>query len=207
MKYLVIVLTVLLAATVCLAERLTIAKLNTSTIDIGGRVLKEGDTFDENDTIKWSSDRQAMKVVSRSRGVFIVSKGMLKQGGHKGFADFISNNKSAIVRNIGSLPATLEQHRRALEDNFVIMSPLTIRTGWTIDSKSYFTAETHTDNSMIRRQIPHKGLSLIFDANFIKQFTDSESVTLTIKYIEREYNDTTIITKDMHITIVPTTLK
>ena len=203
MRHLAIALAALLAATVCMAERYTIARLNTATIDIGGRELKEGDTFDENDTIIWVSDKQAMKVVSRTRGVFVVSKGLLKQGGHKGFADFVAGSKSALVHNLGTLPATPEQHRRALEDSFVLMSPLAIRTGWTVDSKSYFTAEARTADGMISRKIPYQGMSLTFDADFVKQFADSDQVTLTIKYIESEYADTTLITDRMHITVVP----
>lgn len=206
MKKILTLIFVTISLIVANARTFKIKVLNTPTINIGGKTLQVGNIFDEKAHIDWSSDKQAMKVLSDDNKVYVISKGLLAKYKSKSFADYIISVKSATVRNDGeNFPVTVEDHRAILERNFVVLDSLSFKVGWTTNESSYFEASVNnsgTDGYSFT--IPSADNVLTISRDLFNSIpTGCEDVSLTITYIEKEYNDTTLITDSMNIEIVP----
>lgn len=200
----------LLLMAVCLltagAETYQIKVLNTPTINIDGKELKVGDSFDSSATINWSSDRQAMKVLSDKNKVYVMSGNLMAKNKVRTFSDYLTTVKSTSVRNDGeNFPVTVADHRAIFENDFVLLDSISIKVGWRTNESSYFEARTtnlgENDFSFI---IPSDGDMLILSREHFSGLTSNGGdITLSIKYIEKEYNDITDITDSMTVNIMP----
>lgn len=188
------------------AETFQIKVLNTPTINIDGKELKVGDSFDSSATINWSSDRQAMKVLSDKNKVYVMSRNLLAKHKVKTFSDYLTTVKSTTVRNDGeNFPVTVADHRAIFENDFVLLDTISLKVGWRINESSYFEAQTtNLGEKNFSFIIPAEGNMLTLSReNFSELPADCGDITLSIKYIEKEYNDVTDITDSMTVNIVP----
>lgn len=210
MKRILSVIFCALSMIIATARTFEIKVLNTPTINIGGKDLKVGNHFDEHAIINWSSDKQAIKVLSDDNKVYVISKGLFSKNDSKTFADYITSIKSATVRNDGeNFPITVDDHRAILEGNFVLLDSIQVKVGWRTNESSYFEAFINNvgqnDFSFI---IPsHENILTISRLDIPKLPSDCGSITLTVKYVEKEYDDTTEITDSMIIEVVPIIIK
>lgn len=206
MKKLLILSFLALALVVVNARTFEIKVLNTPTINIGGKSLKVGNYFDENAPITWSSDKQAMKVLSDDNQVYILSSKLLSKYKARSFADYITSVKSATVRNDGeNFPVTVADHRAIFENDFVLLDTISVRVGWKTNDSSYFEATTtNLGDKNFSFIIPSKGNVLTISNDVFTQLpADTTYVILSIDYIEKEYGETTPITDSTKIEIVP----
>lgn len=199
----IVSLLVVFATLIVNAENYTIKMLNTNTININGKELTVGDSFNEFAKIKWSSDNQAMKVLSESNELIVVANKLFKKLGVKDFSDFISSNKAATVRSSNELPVTIEDYMDIFNGNFVLIDKIHIPISWKVDSLSFFTAEAKINGDIISKKIPHVKNELVIMPEFVRSFTENDSVQFTIRYVEKGYNDSTLITSGMNIYIAP----
>ncbi len=207
MKKLTLLLLALFSLIEVNAKTFEIKVLNTPTINIGGKVLHQGCTFDEKDFINWSSDRQAMKVLSDDNKIYVLSKGLLTKHKAKTFADYVTSVKSATVRNDGeNFPVTLADHRAIFESDFILLDYVSINVGWRTDNSSYFEASTsNLGNENFSFIIPsyNDGILMLNRSLFTKLPNDCNSVILSVRYIEKDCDETTLITDSMNLEIVP----
>ncbi len=206
MKRIFIITLLLALAEMVHARTFEIKVLNTPSININGKELKVGNSFEETAQINWSSDKQAMKVLSDDNKIFVISKNLLTKYKAKNFSDYITSVKSATVRNDGeNLPVSVEDHRAIFEGDFVLMDYITFNVGWKIDEFSFFEGMTNNlgegNITFIMNTIDGKILISREILNILPKGCDT--VSLTVRYIEKEYNDTTLITDKMNIEIVP----
>lgn len=198
----------LLAVSVLFANGRTfeVKVLNTPTINIGDKNLKVGNLFDENDTIFWSSDNQAMKVLSDDNKVYILSHKLFDKLNVKSFADYITSVESTSVRAAGEdLPISLDDHKANFEGDFVLLDSISVIVGWKSNENSFFVAKTtNLGDSNFMFIIPCDKNTLTIDREICSQLPpDCDFVRLSIGYFEREYNEFTHITDSMNIEIVP----
>lgn len=195
-----------LSLTVANARTFEIKVINTPTINIGGKNLKVGNTFDEKAPIVWSSDHQAMKVVSDDNNVYVLSNKLLSKHKAKSFADYITSVKSATVRNDGeNFPVTVDDHRAILENDFVLLDTISVRVGWRTNESSYFEATTTNlgDQNFSFIISSQDNVLTISRDSFPMLSSDFSEIILSIKYVEKEYGETTPITDSMIIEITP----
>lgn len=203
MRKFIFFMILLLTVGVVTAENYTIKMLNTTSVNIGGKEKHVGDTFNEKAKINWTSDRQAMKVLSESNKLYILTPKLFKQKGVKDFSDFIASTKAATVRATDGFPVSVEDHKLALSGDFILMDSLKLGIGWKVDDKSYFIIEK-SETGLIKH-VPHKDGHLIFTPDLFDNLTGTDNGTkFSVKYVEEEYNDSTLITNEMNIITVPT---
>ncbi len=229
MKKILSVLCIALTLMAAHARTWEIKMLNTPTITIGGKALKVGDCFDEKDPIEWSSDKQAMKVVSNDK-IYVLSKGLLSKrraktltsfltsnrsafvngmligSRDKTFDDYIISKKSASVRNDGeSFPVTVEDHCALFEGDFVLLDSIAINVGWKTDESSYFEAQTtNLGEKNISFIIPAVDNVLTITRDVFSSLpSDCNAVVLSVKYVEKAYGEVTTVTDSMNVEIVP----
>lgn len=206
MKTILLVISLTFSLMIANARTFEIKVLNTPTINIGGKNLKVGNRFDENAVINWSSNNQAMKVLSDDNKIYVLSKGLLSKHNSKTFADYITSIKSATVRNDGeNFPVTVADHRALLEGDFVLLDSINVKVGWRTNDSSYFEATTtNLGEKNISFIITSMDNVLTITRNVFSQLSsDCDYVILSINYIEKEYGETTPITDSMNIEIVP----
>ncbi len=202
MRNLIIIISLILAAGNATAENYTIKMLNTKSININGKEMHKGDTFNEKAKINWSSDNQAMKVLSETNNLYVITPKLFKKTGVKSFSDFIATTKAATVRATDGFPVSVEDHKKLLSGDFILMDSISIKVGWKMDKSSYFIAKNKKNRVTLR--IPHNDSSLIFTPEILgKAFENDSNLNLTVMYVEEAYNDATLITNDMNIVVVP----
>lgn len=198
----------LLAVSVLFANGRTfeIKVLNTPTINIGNKNLKVGDIFDENDTIFWASNKQAMKALSDDNKLYIFSNKLYQKLNVKSFSDYITSVESTSVRAAGGdLPISLDDHKASFEGDFVLLDSISVTVGWKSDENTFFVAKTtNLGENNFMFIIPCDKNTLTIDREICSQLPpDCDFVRLSIGYYEREYNEFTLITDSMNVEIVP----
>ncbi|MDE6175984.1 MAG: hypothetical protein K2F71_00410, partial [Paramuribaculum sp.] len=63
-----LLLAIIMPLSAIAADKLTITRLTGNKVLIGGRQLKAGDTFDENDAIRWTTESQQMEAKNMRTG-------------------------------------------------------------------------------------------------------------------------------------------
>lgn len=192
------------------AKTFEIKMLNSPSITIDGKELHVGSRFLENAKISWESSDQAMKVLSDDNRVYVVSPKLFSKYHVTCFSDFLSSVKSATVRNDGeNFPMTTEDHKAIFEGNFVLMDSVSFKTGWKVDDKSFFEAETNDlDNHNMSFKIPTDNGKLYISRSLLDSCQiDDCIVRLTVRYVELEYNESTLITDSLELEMVPIAIK
>lgn len=181
------------------SEKLEIKAMNTPYITIGGKKLKVGDKFDSKEKISWSSDKQAIKVSSQKKKLYLLTK---KHFAKKNISNFVSYKKSTFVR--ATPPITLEDHKEIFEQDFGLLDSLLIEVGWKVNDDSYFVIEFEKDGLKNNIILPYDNGSLVLDRNLFKVSADEDAeLQVSVKYIEEEYNNCELITDKMIIDILP----
>lgn len=111
--------------------------LNTPTINIGGKNLKVGDTFDDAATIKWQSAKQAMKVQNLTTKKQQVIAARQAQGSQS-LKDFFSKTNHLSTRGDGLMG--IEGLEEYLNNTFYLLDPITIKSMLETTESSYFKA-------------------------------------------------------------------
>ena len=84
----------------CMSKTYRIAFLTTPSIEIGGKNLKTGDSFDSEEKISWQSPRQAMKVVDSSTGIQTLMVGeKAEKSKSRNLEDYLVNNRRMSSRD------------------------------------------------------------------------------------------------------------
>lgn len=186
-------------------KNLEIKMLNTPSITIGGKKLKVGDKFDENSNISWSSDKQAMKVLSEDNKLYVLTPKLFTKYNISNFSDYITSVKPTFVRYDGeNFPISLEDHKRIFEQDYVLLDSLLVKVGWKVDEDSYFIIKNKKDNKKGSLKIPYDAGFLILKREFFSDSLDEDmELELSVEYIETQYNDSTLITDKMVLHILP----
>lgn len=128
-----------IAVTICAYADYRILYINTPYIVIGGKRLKTGDTFTENATIKWTSERQAMRVMDTASGrqrVFVAGDfSQAKASTLKAYLAKPSRLSTNAGKATNDSKPTLAQ---LLNDHFYVLDRLVIDTGVDTDANHYF---------------------------------------------------------------------
>lgn len=202
---------ILFMATVCMAYGRTfeIKVLNTPTITIDDKECGVGDKFGENAKISWAADNQAMKVLSDDNKIYVMSPKIWQKYKVKDFKDFLVTVKNASVRNDGEeFPVSVSDHRLLFEDDFLLLDPIRVRVGWRVDDTCYFEATTNNlgdDNFTII--MPYDEHQVIITRDMLGSTpADVDTLSLTVRYVENDIDETTLITDAMTIYIMPETV-
>ena len=182
-------------------EKLEIKKMNTPYITIGGKKLQVGDKFDDNAKITWHSEKQAMKVLFKN-DLYLISQ---KEFAKHNITNFLAYKKMTSVRNIP--PMTLEDYQDLFEEDFVLLDSLLIKVGWKVNDDSYFIIEFEKEGEKNSLILPYEDGYLVLNRNLFTDSPDEDlEMKLSVKYIEKEYNNTTLITDRMNLYILPLSL-
>lgn len=178
--------------------------INTPTIMINGVPKKVGDRFDDKAKIKWASESQAMEVISDDNQIYTLSPKLLKKLKKKNWIDCFGRIETLGRRN-GNL-VSVDDHRELFEGYHVLVRACRFKVGWSVDDNSYFVASTNAPDKKISFKIPAAGDEIVITRELLAPILENENVdelSLTIEYVETEYNMSTLLTAAMNLIIVP----
>lgn len=107
MKYRLIAVFVALIAAVSMqvmADQLTLTRVSGGSVNIGGKMLKAGDTFNDASAIKWTDSNQKIEAKNRQTGGIyrFSAKQFASKNGISSVKDFFLRVNKASTRNIGT---------------------------------------------------------------------------------------------------------
>lgn len=153
------------------ADTYKILRLNTSTITIGGKKLKVGDTFNDVSDIKWDNDKQAMEVRNTETGaLYKFSKKVFNIKGVSGsVADFLLKTSKASSRDL-TMP--VEVKKSPVADQYPEKRLALVIGNSNYDNLSYLR-NAQKDASDVAETLLSLGFDVIeiYEANFQDMMT------------------------------------
>ena len=117
------------------AQDFKILFVNTGTIRVGGKELKAGDVFNQDETIQWTEPKQAMKVQSltdKQRYIFVSED--FSDHKMKSAKDYLVKSNRLSTRGSGSLSSV----GRKMSDTIYVMDEEMIPIDYVPDESEYF---------------------------------------------------------------------
>lgn len=203
LKYFILILIAVLPNVVS-AKRYQIKMLNTPNIVIGGKSYKVGDWFDDRSAIRWSSPKQAMKVVSDDNKLYTLSATSYRKSKPKTFKDFIFFVKPLATR--GGRDDVFSYLEQAFDAEYVMMDQIAIDlTSCTLPPDSYFVFTGEDERGqLIEFQVSHNGKELFINRNEIEGGLNlsGQIITLRVELVPKNGNKK-LITKYLEIEVCP----
>ena len=177
--------------------------LNTPTINIGGKNLKVGDTFDDAAIIKWQSAKQAMKVqnLTTKKQQLIAAR---QAQGTQSLKDFFSKTNHLSTRGDGLMG--VEGLEEFLNNTFYLLDPIIIKSMLETNEKSYFVATFKIGNELKKVKLSGSADSFTIDSNIFKGLDAAslpEEIHVSIYYHDDGEDEDELISDKM--VIVPIT--
>ncbi len=147
---------VLLAVLACIAaaaqtDNYKILYINTPAINIGGKQLGRGDEFPASATINWSSEKQAMRVVSTTTNRQLTLSPRVTSG-KKSLAAYLSGRKALATRP--GYPASIPELRSELPSEIDLLDRHEVYTSLPVDDVRFFYASYTRDGEEINKILP-----------------------------------------------------
>ena len=151
MKRLFIIILIILSHDLLAQDEIfRILYINTPTINIGGKTLSVGHEFNSSDEIDWTSDKQAIRVISllTQRQYTLCSKSI---SGRRSLSAFLKSNKTLATRpGQSSSLVTLSQ---IIPSEIYLLDKVEFHTSIPVDEKHFFYASYHKDGEIINKKL------------------------------------------------------
>lgn len=180
------------------ADQYKILHMNTSSINIGGKSLHVGDTFDEEMPIKWESEKQAMKVLNtKTKKIrLFVSKQFSKSNSIKDL--YLKQNhlstRSSDLMDENELGEYLSNH-------FFLLDYISFSSILMVDETAYFTIEINGKEHVLG---DNNGDVCISRSLFDEQ---KKQYIVSIFYLDKNDNSKLLITDKMVVELLPLFIK
>lgn len=188
------------------AETYVIKKLNTPTVRINTTDMKVGDSFSDGAVIYWSSEKQAMRVLSsKNEPIYLRASGDVKPA-----------RVRTLVAGLGKLSSratctSMADHKQAFEGvngkPKELLDTITVASGWKQDDNNYFelSMPTTSGKRIVRLPYTDNGEVILSRQMFPMAQDGSEvEVTVGISYYNGRKDVTRLITDSMRILLLPT---
>ncbi len=188
-------------------EPVKILFLNTPTINIGGKNLKVGDTFDDAATINWQSSKQAMKVqnLTTKKQQIIAARQAQKA---KSLKDFFSKTNHLSTRGDGLMG--IEGLEEYLNNTFYLLDPITIKSMLETNENSYFIATLHIGDMQQKVKLSGNSESFTIDKTILDGIEETnlpDEIHVSIYYHEDGEAEDELISDKMIIVPISSNIK
>ena len=127
------------------AETYKVLFANSNHIKVGKHYIKKGDVINEKDKILWSSEREALKVVSLSSGRIVVLPAKeLQRNDSKSISDFFRKTKRLSTRSFRIMPPTASDSTYYLLDTLLLRASKALRPDEKVQALIHLNDETIT---------------------------------------------------------------
>lgn len=183
--------------------------INTPSISIDGKELKVRDTFAPGATIKWSSPRQAMKVLDMRTGEKLVFMADDFRKAHAAsssdYMSYLAKTRS-LSTDGASAQSTFAWLASYLNDRFYLLDSLDIDTGMTTDSRHYFFITYMRGGKEVTKAVPNRNGVFSITPSTLNSGGKSAEVRVKVYYYDKDSDKVSTVCDNMTIVCLPTRL-
>ena len=208
----------LLILTVCCsmfshADRYKILSMNYPTLHVNGKAAKVGDVFDDNATVKWSKERQAMRVynIDKKKQILMVAHAVDPKG--SSISDILTANKHLSTHNAYTGIAESNELRNLqhmFDNQYDVLDEVEIESVVPLSDKQYFQATYYYGDTRIIKKLNSKDGKVVIDKSIFdidKKKLEPRDVEIDIDYFDEVNKMVTFVTAGVELYIVPDKIK
>lgn len=205
-------LLLLLSTMIVNAASYKILKLNHPQILINGKQAREGDVFHDNDVIRWSKDKQAMKVIDMdtSKRYLFVSQPHNKKE-EKVIEIFTRINHLSTHRpNDQALTSEFDKLENSILSRYYLFDTIEIPTSISVDENHYFLGSYKYGDTRIIKKLNYQHGNIIIDKTIFhvdNKRLDPRDIELTIDYVVKTPDNAVFIKDGIELIIIPEVLE
>lgn len=190
------------------ADRYKILFMNYPTLHINGKPAKVGDVFDDKAIVRWSKERQAMRVfnLDKKKQILIVAHTVNPKG--NSITDILTANKHLSTHSTSSQtpPSLLRMLQHTFEKQYDLMDTIKINSPISLSDKKYFQASYYYGDSRITKKLNSNGGEVYIDRSIFnidgKQL-EPRDVEIDIDFVDETDSTFAFVCSGIEIYIVP----
>ena len=186
--------------------------VNSQQIKVNGKVAKVGDVFTEKAIIKWSKDRQAMKVIDMNtkKRYLLTSKPTEKK--ELTALDIMTriNHLSTHAPGDESMMSDFDILEYSIAPRYDLLDSIMIPTTLKVNENHYFLGSYKYGDTRISKRLNHKNGSIVIDKTLFHvdaKKLDPRDILLSIEYVIKNPNNGVMIKSNIEINVIPENLE
>lgn len=198
--FLLLALVSLVSFNTILAETYKILFINTPTIKIGKSELKVGDTFNDDQLIKWGSPKQAIKVLNtRNNKMRIITA--VQAADSKSLKDYFVKTNRMSTRGNGFVD--IEEMAQQLSTSFYLLDQVSFDEFLDVDDDHCFVMTYQASGETKEYKLVADGGRVLITRDLFDGVDTTNDITVTIKYIDLTEKTEQVVTDKMVISVIP----
>lgn len=195
------------------ADRYKILFMNHPKLLINGKTAKVGDVFDDNAIVKWSKERQAMKVfnLDKKKQMLIVAHSVTPDG--NSVQEILSDNKHLSTHSaymgVGE-PNALTKLQNMFEWEYDMLDKVEVDSPVPLSDKQYFNATYYYGDTRITKRLNSNGNKVVFDRSLFDidgKKLEPRDIEVDIDYFDETSKTVSFVTAGIGLFIVPENIK
>ena len=203
-KKIILLFSLFLIASSAFADSYRVLYVNTKHIRVGNRYVTIGDIFKDTDTIVWSSDQQAMKVLNlKNKRIVICAAKSLKNKKSHSLYDYLTSTKRISTRSFTNNAFDEEWH---LDSRLFVLDTLYI-------TRPNYDATLVQANVVIKSHMSSREIPITFDSKYYKiprqiiNQLENMPVKLDIMEYDEKRDWKYLVYKDLSVELLPDLVK
>ena len=193
------------------ASNYKVLYLNCQKISINGKPVKVGATFTDKAIIKWTAERQAMKVIDTETNKRYLFVAKLAHGAEQTPYDILTRNRHLSTHDDGANTKNdILKLKTSIANEYYLMDSIELPTNLKVDSWHYFLVTYQYGDTKLTKKLGHTDKNIIIDKSIF--FVDGEKleprdITLSISYVDGEPETPIFIKGRIGIVVIPDILE
>ena len=189
-----------------MADNYKILYLNSNHILINGKPAKVGVEFNEKAVIKWTEDRQAIKVIETNSHVRYLMVARLNEGNNLTPEEILTRNKHLSTHDDATTTNNIIKLKSDLEDSYDLLDVIEIPTKLIQDKSHYFLCTYQYGDTKLTKKLTNDQNALLIDKTIFMvdgKKLEPRDIILSISYVDGNPDTPIFIKKNINIVIIP----
>lgn len=194
------------------ADRYKIVSMNYPVLHINGKAVKVGYVFNDKATIKWSRERQAIRVfnLNKKKHMLMVARTINPKG--NSIKEILTENVH-LSTHAGYDAGTSNELRRlqsAFDMHYDLLDRIEIVSPVPLSDKQYFQATYCYGDKRFTKRLKYKGKNVIIDKSIFNvdgRKLAPRDIELDINYFDQKNNKVTFVKAGISIYVIPDRIK
>ena len=201
----------LIFLTMAQAANYKILFLNSHKIKINGQPAKIGDVFDDKSTIRWSEERQAIKVINMETNGRYLFVAKMAEGVEQTPYDILTRNKHLSTHDENTeINSNIIKLKMRIDNEYYLMDSIELPTELKIDASHYFLVTYQYGDTKLTKKLKHNNGNIVIDKSIFLidgKKLDPRDITLSISYMEGKPENIIFIKGKIKIIVIPDSIE
>ena len=173
---------------------------------INGQPAKVGTTFNEKSVIRWSEERQAMKVIEKETNTRYLFVAKLVVSKEETPYEILTRKKHLSTHEGSETANKIQKLKMSLADEYELMDSVELRTELKIDNSHYFLATYEYGDTKLTKKLGNKGQDIIIDKSLFQvdgKNLEPRDITISLSYVDGNPKAPIFVKRYIDVTIIP----